>query len=47
MNSLDDHVFEGISESEVNQFPQFQTGQAIFTGVGIRQPVIVQGKEIM
>lgn len=40
------NVVEGISETEVNQLPHFQTGQALFAGVGIRQPVIVRGKEI-
>lgn len=36
-------VVEGVSEAEVNLLPQFETGQAIFSGVGIRQPVIVKG----
>jgi len=39
-------VVEGVSEAEVNLLPHFETGQAIFSGVGIRQPVIVKGKEI-
>lgn len=33
-------VVEGVSEAEVNLLPHFETGQAIFSGVGIRQPVI-------
>ena len=37
-------VVEGVSEAEVNLLPHFETGQAIFSGVGIRQPVIVKGK---
>jgi len=39
-------VVEGVSEAEVNLLPQFETGQAIFSGVGIRQPVIVKGNTI-
>jgi hypothetical protein len=39
-------VVEGVSEAEVNILPHFETGQAIFAGVGIRQPVIVKGKVI-
>jgi len=39
-------VVEGVSEAEVNLLPQFETGQAIFSGVGIRQPVIVKGNSI-
>jgi hypothetical protein len=37
---------EGFSEAEVNILPHFETGQAIFAGVGIRQPLIVKGKVI-
>lgn len=36
-------VVEGVSEAEVSLLPQFETGQAIFSGVAIRQPVIVKG----
>jgi len=39
-------VVEGVSESEVGMLPQFETGQAIFSGVAIRQPVIVKCKKI-
>ena len=39
-------VVEGVSEAEVNQQPKFETGQAKFSGVGIRQSVIVKGRSI-
>jgi len=39
-------VVEGVGEAEINQLPHFETGQAIFAGVAIRQSVIVKGKAI-
>jgi DNA helicase HerA-like ATPase len=36
---------EGISKEEIARLPNYETGQAIFTGVAIRQPVIVKIKK--
>ena len=36
------NTVEGISETDLQQIPQFATGQAVFTGVGVTLPVRVR-----
>lgn len=35
-------IVEGISEDEIRRLPNYETGQAVFTGIAIREPVIVK-----
>lgn len=39
------NTVEGISETDLQQIPQFATGQAVFTGVGVTLPVRVRVEE--